>query len=86
MTDFSSGLSQAVQEGNDQKVVQLVKEALAEGPPAMDILEKGLGPGVQARGQLLKQEWYNMGRIIYSAGGKVEDSSRGRLPQFCYSR
>ena len=33
-----------------QKVVQLVKEALAEDSPAMDILEKGLVPGVQARG------------------------------------
>ncbi|GAJ18651.1 unnamed protein product, partial [marine sediment metagenome] len=48
MTDFSSGLSQAVQEGDDKKVIQLVKEALAEGLPAMDILEKGLVPGMQA--------------------------------------
>jgi len=44
MTGFSSVLSQAVQESNDKKVVQLVKEALAEGLPAMDILEKGLVP------------------------------------------
>ena len=48
MTDFASGLSQAVQDGDDKKVVQLVKEALAEGLPAMDILEKDLVPGVQA--------------------------------------
>ena len=47
MTDFASGLSQAVQDGDDKKVVQLVKEALAEGLPAMDILEKDLVPGVQ---------------------------------------
>ena len=50
MTDFSSTLSQAVQEGDSKKAVQLVKEALAEGLPATDILEKGLVPGVQALG------------------------------------
>ncbi len=44
MTDFSNVLSLAVQDGDDKKVVQLVKEALAEGLPAMDILEKGLVP------------------------------------------
>ena len=54
MADFSSGLSQAVQEGDDKKVVQLVKEALAQGLPAVDILEKGLVSGVQALGQLFK--------------------------------
>jgi len=54
MTDFSSSLSQAVQGGDDKKVVQLVKEALVEGMPAMDILEKGLIPGVRALGQLFK--------------------------------
>ena len=40
MTDFSSGLFQVVQEGDGKKVIQLVKEALAEGLPALDILEK----------------------------------------------
>ena len=37
MKDVSNALSQAVQEGDDKKVVKLVKEALAEGLPAMDI-------------------------------------------------
>ncbi len=37
MTDFSSGLSQAVQEGDDKKVVQLVKEALVEGSSEMGL-------------------------------------------------
>ena len=54
MTDFSNVLSQAVQNGDDKKVVQLVKEGLAKGLPAMDILEKGLVAGVQALGQLFK--------------------------------
>ena len=62
MTDFSSVLSQAVQEGDDKSVVQLVKEALAEGLSAMDILEKGLVPGVQALGQLFKDGQVSQGR------------------------
>jgi 5-methyltetrahydrofolate--homocysteine methyltransferase len=66
MTDFSSGLSQAVQEGDDKKVVQLVKEALAEGLPAMDILEKGLIPGVQALGQLFKDGQVYLPEILIS--------------------
>jgi 5-methyltetrahydrofolate--homocysteine methyltransferase len=66
MADFSSGLSQAVQEGDDKKVVQLVQEALAEGLPAMDILEKGLVPGVQALGQLFKDGQVYLPEILIS--------------------
>ncbi len=66
MTDFSSVLSQAVQEGDDKKVVQLVKEALAEGLPAMAILEKGLVPGVQALGQLFKDGQVYLPEILIS--------------------
>ena len=39
MTDFSNVISRAVQDGDDKKVVKLVKEAPAEGMPAMDILD-----------------------------------------------
>ena len=66
MTDFSSVLSQAVQGGDDKKVVQLVKEALAEGLPAMDILEKGLVSGVQALGQLFKDGQVYLPEILIS--------------------
>ncbi|GAI88944.1 unnamed protein product, partial [marine sediment metagenome] len=50
MTDFFSGLSQVVLDGDDKKTVQLVKEGLVEGITAMDILEKGLVTGVRALG------------------------------------
>ncbi len=66
MTDFSNVLSQAVQGGDDKKVVQLVKEALAEGLPAMDILEKGLVPGVRALGQLFKNGQVYLPEILIS--------------------
>ena len=66
MKDASSVLSQAVQGGDDKKVVQLVKEALAEGLPAMDILEKGLVRGVQALGQLFKDGQVYLPEILIS--------------------
>jgi methanogenic corrinoid protein MtbC1 len=66
MTDFSSTLSQAVQEGDSKKAVQLVKEALAEGLPATDILEKGLVPGVQALGRLFKDGQVYLPEILIS--------------------
>ena len=66
MSDFLIVLSEAVQGGDDKKVVQLVKEALAEGLPAMDILEKGLVPGVQALGQLFKDGQVYLPEILIS--------------------
>ncbi len=66
MTDFSNVLSQAVQDGDDKKVVQMVKEALAEGRPAADILDKGLVPGVQALGQLFKDGQVYLPEILIS--------------------
>ncbi len=59
-------ISKAVQGGDDKKVVQLVKEALAEGLPAMDILDKGLVPGVQALGQLFKDGQVYLPEILIS--------------------
>ena len=66
MTDFSSVLSQAVRQGDDKKVVQMVEEALAEGRSALDILEKGLVPGVQALGQLFKDGQVYLPEILIS--------------------
>ena len=66
MTDFSDVLSQAIQGGDDKKVVQLVKEALAEAVPPMDILEKGLVPGVRALGQLFKDGEVYLPEILIS--------------------
>jgi len=66
MADFLGVLSEEVQGGDDKKVVQLVKEALAEGLPAIDILEKGLVPGVQALGQLFKDGEVYLPEILIS--------------------
>jgi len=66
MADFSSVISRAVQDGDDKKVVKLVKEALAKGLPAINILEKGLIPGVQALGQLFKDGQVYLPEILIS--------------------
>jgi len=66
MNNYAADICQTVQTGDDKKVVQLVKEALAEGLPAMDILEKGLVPGVKALGQLFKDGEVYLPEILIS--------------------
>jgi len=55
-----------VKEGNHKDTVKLVQEALAEGIPAVDILEKGLVPGVQALGELFKDGQAFLPEILIS--------------------
>ena len=47
-------ISQAVQKGDQHETVKLVKEALAGGTSAVDILNGALVPGVQALGEKFK--------------------------------
>jgi 5-methyltetrahydrofolate--homocysteine methyltransferase len=54
MTWNASAISDAVQNGDDQLVVTLVKEALAKGAPATGILDGGLVPGIQRLGELFQ--------------------------------
>ncbi len=66
MTDLFNILSQAVQNGDDKQVVQTVEGGIKSGLPAMDILEKGLVPGVQALGQLFKDGQVYLPEILIS--------------------
>ncbi len=66
MTDLFNILSQAVQEGDDKTVVQTVKGGINVGTPAIDLLEKGLVPGVQALGQLFKDGEVYLPEILIS--------------------
>ena len=66
MTDLFNILSQAVQNGDDKQVVQTVKGGIKSGLPAMDILEKGLVPGVRALGQLFKDGQVYLPEILIS--------------------
>jgi 5-methyltetrahydrofolate--homocysteine methyltransferase len=47
-------LSSAVKEGDHEQVVELVKGELSRGTIAVDILQKGLLPGIQALEELFK--------------------------------
>jgi len=66
VTDLFNILSQAVQNGDDKQVVQTVKGGIKSGLPALDILEKGLVPGVQALGQLFKDGQVYLPEILIS--------------------
>jgi 5-methyltetrahydrofolate--homocysteine methyltransferase len=47
-------LAAAVQDGDDEKAVALVRQALSDGIPALEILDSGLVPGIQQLGELFK--------------------------------
>ena len=49
-----TNLANAVQNGDDDDAVKLVKEALAQGIPALEILDEALVPGIQQLGELFK--------------------------------
>ena len=59
-------LSDAVRDGDEENTVKLVKEALAGKTPAIDILNKGLVPGVQALGKLFKDGQAYLPEVLIS--------------------
>lgn len=59
-------ISDAVRDGDDELTVKLVKEALGAKTPAIDILEKGLVPGVQALGKLFKDGQAYLPEVLIS--------------------
>ena len=59
-------MSRAVESGDDKEATALVKKALAEGMPALDILEKGLVPGIQALGKLFKDGQAYLPEVLIS--------------------
>ena len=61
-----SAIPRAVEKGDDEQVLKLVKEALAGGVPAIDILEKGLVPGIQVLGKLFKDGQVYLPEILIS--------------------
>jgi len=55
MADILKSIAENVQSGDDKQVVELVNKALKAKIPALDILEKGLVPGIQALGKCFKE-------------------------------
>lgn len=67
MVDSLSVISEAVQNGDDKKVVQIVEEVLRTGMPANDVLERALVPGMQALGERFKHGEAYLPEILISA-------------------
>jgi len=66
MTDLLSVISEAVQNGDDKKVVQTVGEALKGGMSAARVLDNGLVPGIQALGERFKHDEVFLPEILIS--------------------
>ena len=56
----------AVRDGDEEKTVELVKKALENKTPAIEILNKGLVPGVQALGKLFKNGQAYLPEVLIS--------------------
>jgi len=55
MTELLVSIAQGIEKGDDKQVVELVGKALEGGTPALNILEKGMVPGIQALGKCFKE-------------------------------
>jgi 5-methyltetrahydrofolate--homocysteine methyltransferase len=67
MTISMTPISTAVSDGDQRQTVHLVKEAIAAGRPAQEILSGGLIPGMQALGVLFKDGHAFLPEILISA-------------------
>ena len=66
MEDYLETISRAVESGDDKQVTRVVGEALTNKVPAIDILEKGLIPGIQVLGKLFKEGRAYLPEILIS--------------------
>jgi len=66
MKDLLGILTKAVLKGDHKQTVQLVREALESGLAAIDILERGLVPGVQELGDLFKDGQVYLPEVLIS--------------------
>ena len=66
MESYLGTISRAVESGDDKQVIKIIGEALTNNVPAIDILEKGLVPGIQALGKLFKEGQAYLPEILIS--------------------
>lgn len=66
MEDYLGTISRAVESGDDKQVIRVVGEALTNKVPAIDILERGLVPGIQVLGKLFKEGQAYLPEILIS--------------------
>jgi len=66
LESYLGTISRAVEKGDDKQVLKIVRAALTGGVPPIDILEKGLVPGIQALGKLFKEGQAYLPEILIS--------------------
>lgn len=66
MESYLDTIYLAVETGDDKKVTKIVKEALASSVAPLDVLERGLVPGIQALGKLFKDGQVYLPEILIS--------------------
>ena len=67
MSDKYGDISKAIVEGEDIQATKLVEAALAEGLPALDILNEGVVAGINKTGELWAANQYFLPDVILSA-------------------
>jgi len=67
MSEKYAEISKAVVEGEDVQAAKLVEAALAEGLPALDILNQGVVAGINKTGELWAANQYFLPDVILSA-------------------
>ena len=72
MTDYYAEIAEAIQEGDRDRVTSLAEEALAGGNTAVEILEKGMVPGIEALGERFKTGELFLPEILISARAMKE--------------
>ena len=80
MESYLDTISLAVERGDDKQVTRIVKEALASGVASLDILERGLVPGIQALGKLFKDGQVYLPEILISC--RAMDRGVGELKPY----
>jgi len=66
LESYLGTISLAVEKGDDKQTGNIVRKALASRVPPLDILQKGLVPGIQALGKLFKDGQAYLPEILIS--------------------
>jgi len=61
------GIARAVKDIEQEKALALVQEALRQGLPALDILQRGVLEGLKAIGTLFESQYYFLGELLMGA-------------------
>jgi corrinoid protein of di/trimethylamine methyltransferase len=67
MSDTLEKLKVAVVQGDDVEAAAAAKQALADGTPALQVVNKAVVPGIQEAGRLWKENQYFLPDVVLSA-------------------